>query len=165
MCIKKLSCLGGENHYPKKRRKEKNCTGSYNHFPRQLRRRSHFGFSQRIEDSIIGYQERVAVLTRIRLLMTVDSPAAKLVHTRRALSSTVIKSHQETVSGQACNPPDPHWYFSFTFGGGVLRYPVPKRLLFLNYCGEWFFTACVVFPFTFSQSLARYFKANYYVSS
>ena len=32
---------------------------------------------------------------------------AKLVHTRRALSSTVINSHQEPVSGQACNPPDP----------------------------------------------------------
>ena len=34
--------------------------------------------------------------------------AAKLVHTRRALSSTVINSPQEPVSGQACNPPDPH---------------------------------------------------------
>jgi len=36
--------------------------------------------------------------------------AAKLVHTRRALSSTVINSHQEPVSGKACNPPDPHWF-------------------------------------------------------
>jgi len=34
--------------------------------------------------------------------------AAKLVHTRRALSSTVINSHQKPDSGQACNPPDPH---------------------------------------------------------
>jgi hypothetical protein len=35
--------------------------------------------------------------------------AAKLVHyTRRALSNTVINSHQEPVSGQACNPLDPH---------------------------------------------------------
>jgi len=34
--------------------------------------------------------------------------AAKLVHTRHALSSTVINSHQEPVSGQACNPLDPH---------------------------------------------------------
>jgi hypothetical protein len=34
--------------------------------------------------------------------------AAKLVHTRRALSSTVINSHLEPVSGQACNPLDPH---------------------------------------------------------
>jgi len=34
--------------------------------------------------------------------------AAKLVHTGRALSSTVIDSHQEKVSDQACNPPDPH---------------------------------------------------------
>jgi hypothetical protein len=33
---------------------------------------------------------------------------AKLVHTRRALSSTVINSHQEPVSGQACIPLDPH---------------------------------------------------------
>jgi hypothetical protein len=23
----------------------------------------------------------------------------------------VINSHQEPVSGQACNPPDPHWFF------------------------------------------------------
>jgi len=28
-------------------------------------------------------------------------------------------------------------------------YPVPKWLLFLNFCGEWFFTACVVFLFLF----------------
>ena len=41
--------------------------------------------------------------------------AAKLVHTRRALSSTVINSHQEPVSGQTCNPPDPHWFFPFFF--------------------------------------------------
>jgi hypothetical protein len=34
--------------------------------------------------------------------------AAKLVHTRRALSSIVINSHQEPVSGQARNTPDPH---------------------------------------------------------
>jgi len=34
--------------------------------------------------------------------------AAKVVHTRRALSSTVINSHQEPVSGLACNPLDPH---------------------------------------------------------
>ena len=34
--------------------------------------------------------------------------AAKLVNTKCALSSTVINSYQETVSGQACNRPDPH---------------------------------------------------------
>jgi hypothetical protein len=34
--------------------------------------------------------------------------AGKLVHTRRTLSGTIIYSHQETVSDQACNPPDPH---------------------------------------------------------
>ena len=58
--------------------------------------------------------------------------AAKLVHTRRALSSTVIDSHQEPVSGQACNPPDPHWFFLPFHGGGALRYSVPKWLLFLK---------------------------------
>jgi len=40
--------------------------------------------------------------------------AANLVHTRRALSNAVINSHQEPVSGQACNPLDPHW-FPFLF--------------------------------------------------
>jgi hypothetical protein len=34
--------------------------------------------------------------------------AAKLAHNRRALSSTVINSHQKPVSGQACNPLNPH---------------------------------------------------------
>jgi len=34
--------------------------------------------------------------------------AAKLVNTRHALSSTVIDPHQETVTGQAYNPPDLH---------------------------------------------------------
>ena len=58
--------------------------------------------------------------------------AAKVVHTRRALSSTVINSHQEPVSGQACDPLDPH-YISFSFcGGGALQYLVPKWLLYLN---------------------------------
>ena len=37
--------------------------------------------------------------------------AAKLVHTRHALSSTVINSHQKTASGEACNPPDPQFLF------------------------------------------------------
>jgi len=64
--------------------------------------------------------------------------AAKLVHTRRALSSTIINSHQEPVSGQACNPLDPHCFFFPFCVGGALRYSVPKWLLFLNYCGEWF---------------------------
>jgi len=51
-----------------------------------------------------------------------------------ALSRTIINSHQETVSGQACNPPDPHWSFFLPIGGGVLQYPVLPRwwLLFLN---------------------------------
>ena len=59
--------------------------------------------------------------------------AAKIVHTRRALSSTVINSHQEPVSGQACNPPDINrspLVFPFR-GGGASQYLVPKWLLFL----------------------------------
>jgi hypothetical protein len=64
--------------------------------------------------------------------------AAQLVHTRRALSSTVIKSHQEPVSGQARNPRDPLLVFFFSFDGGALRYPVPNWLLFLNKSGVFF---------------------------
>jgi len=41
--------------------------------------------------------------------------AAKFVHTRRALSSTITNFHQETVSGQACNPFVPRWSFSYSF--------------------------------------------------
>jgi len=58
--------------------------------------------------------------------------AAKLVRTRRALSSAVINSHQEPVSGQACNPLDTHLFFLSFRGGGALRCLVPKWLLFLN---------------------------------
>jgi hypothetical protein len=56
----------------------------------------------------------------------------KICHTRCALSNTITNSHQETVSGQACNPPGPHMSFSFYIVKGVLRYPVPKWLSFLN---------------------------------
>jgi len=38
-------------------------------------------------------------------------------------------------------------------GGGVIRYPVPKWLHFLDQCGEWFFTASVFFSF-FSYHVA-----------
>jgi hypothetical protein len=64
--------------------------------------------------------------------------AAKLVHTKRALSIIVINSHQEPVSGQACNPPDPHSSFLSLRGGGALRYLVPKWLLFLIKVGSGF---------------------------
>jgi len=75
--------------------------------------------------------------------------AAKLVHTRRALSSTVINSHQEPVSGQACNPPDPHYFFlsfswwrSFTvLGTKVAPFPYLMRGVA--------FTAYVFFLFFF----------------
>jgi hypothetical protein len=59
--------------------------------------------------------------------------AAKLVHTRRALSSTVINS-----SGAGFRPSlQPSIlipiYFSFPYRGrGALRYSIPKWLLFLN---------------------------------
>ena len=75
--------------------------------------------------------------------------AARLVHTRRALSSTVINSHQEPVSGQACNPPDPHLFFtsfsrwrSFTVLGTKVA-PVPYLMWGV------IFTAYVVFLFLF----------------
>ena len=63
--------------------------------------------------------------------------AAKLVHTRRALSGTVIDSHQEPVSGQTCKPPDPRGPLIIPFLFAVeelygLWYSVPKWLLFLN---------------------------------
>ena len=75
--------------------------------------------------------------------------AAKLVHTRRALSSTVINTHQEPVSGQACNPLDPHWFFLPFRGGGALRYLVPKWLLSLHYCGDGFHCLRSFFFFSF----------------
>ena len=62
--------------------------------------------------------------------------AANLVHTRRALSSTVINSHQEPVSGQACNPLDPHWCFFTT------RHQSGSFSLINVGSG---FTACIVF--------------------
>ena len=68
------------------------------------------------------------LLPSFMLILSITLPNSS----RRVLSSTIINSHQETVSGQACNPPDPHWNFPFFFGGGVLWYPVPKWLLFLN---------------------------------
>jgi len=40
------------------------------------------------------------------------------------------RSHQETGSGQACSPPDPHCSLFLSLGGGVLWYPVPNWLLF-----------------------------------
>ena len=36
--------------------------------------------------------------------------AAKLVYIRHALSSIIINSNQEPVSGQACNPTNPLWF-------------------------------------------------------
>jgi len=49
-----------------------------------------------------------------------------------ALLSTLIRRRF-----QVCIPPDPHWSYFFPIGGGVLRYSIPKWLLFLNKCGAW----------------------------
>jgi len=58
-------------------------------------------------------------LLRERCLFTA---LLKFVHTGRALSRTITNSHQETDSGQARNPPDPHWCFLLLFCGvGALR--------------------------------------------
>ena len=56
----------------------------------------------------LGLNSRRVKKLASKLLVQSVNFAAKLVHTRRALSSTVIDSHQEPVSGQACNPLDPH---------------------------------------------------------
>ena len=91
--------------------------------------------------------KRVASRTNLRTF------AAKLVHTGRALFSAITNSHQEPVSGQACDPPDPFSlniliayslhslvipiaYFSLFIGEGVLRYPAGKWLLSLDCCRE-----------------------------
>lgn len=39
--------------------------------------------------------------------------AAKFVRTKRKLSSTIISSYQEPVSGQVCNPPVPRIFLLF----------------------------------------------------
>jgi len=59
----------------------------------------------------LGLDSQRAKKLASKLHMHSVKHTAKLVHTRRALSSTVINFHQEPVSGQACNPPDPHWLF------------------------------------------------------
>ena len=63
------------------------------------------------------------VTTRCYTLCSFCQLPAKLVHIRRALSSTTINSHQETVSGQACKPPDPHRYISFFFSCSMILHP------------------------------------------
>ena len=75
--------------------------------------------------------------------------AAKLVQTRCALSSAIINSLQEPVSGQACNPLDPHLFFlsfsrwkSFTVLGTKVA-PFPYLMWGMV------FTACVVYSFLF----------------
>ena len=90
--------------------------------------------------------QRVNKLASKLHILSVDY-AAKLVYNRRAHSSTVINSHQEPVSGQACNPLDPHWFFisfsrrrSFTVLG-------TKVALFPYFMWGVVFTACVVFLF------------------
>jgi len=83
------------------------------------------------------FSQRVKKLLASKLHVHSVNFAAKLVHTSCALSSTDINSHQEPVSGQACNPLDPHdfWFFFSFSRWGALRYLVPKWLLSLN-CGE-----------------------------
>jgi len=61
--------------------------------------------------------------------------AVKSVKTRHALSNTYINCHQKPVSGQACNPPDPHLSF-FVFFGGFVQYPVSKWLKVKVYAGK-----------------------------
>jgi hypothetical protein len=47
-------------------------------------------------------------------------------------SSIVTNSHQEAVSGRACNPPDLHWFSTSSLVGEFYRYSEPKWLLLLH---------------------------------
>jgi hypothetical protein len=65
--------------------------------------------------------------------------AAKLDHTGRVLSSTIINSHHEPVSGQACNPLDPHWYLFLVEKFNGTQYQSGSFSLFDVGCGFIFF--------------------------
>ena len=87
--------------------------------------------------------------------------AAKLVHTRLALSRTIINSHQEPLSGQACNPLDPHWFSlpfsrwrSFTVLGTKVA-PFPWLMWGVV------FTACVVLFSCLGQSTLQLFAQKH----
>ena len=86
---------------------------------------------------VVIFKELRNSLPSFMFILSITLPILSI---RSVLSSIFINSHQETFSGQACNPPDPHWSFFFSIGGGVLRYLVPKWLLFLNLCGGCFFS-------------------------
>jgi hypothetical protein len=73
--------------------------------------------------------------------------AAKLVHTRRALSSTIANSHQEPVSGQACNPLDPHWFFLSLLRWRSCTVLGTKVAPFFYLMWGVAFAACVAFSF------------------
>jgi len=62
-----------------------------------------------------------------------------------ALLSTLIRRRFQVKSAALLIPIDP-----CIFLWRVLRYPIPKWLLILDYYGEWFFTACLVFSFSSS---------------
>ena len=63
----------------------------------------------------LGFDSQRVRKLPYKLLVHFVNFAAKLVHTRRAISSNVINSNQEPVSGQACNPPIPiDFFFLFT---------------------------------------------------
>jgi hypothetical protein len=66
------------------------------------------------------------------------------------LLSTLIRSPSQAKPAILLIPID----FSFPIcGGGALRYSVPKWLLFLNQCGEWFSLRVFFFSFLFSSCL------------
>jgi len=80
-----------------------------------------------------------------RMYMVLDNPT-NLAYAQGTWSSEEPKSiwpymyYYQLSSGDGLkSSPQPSWsslIFYFPFGGGVLRYPVPKWLLFLNYCGS-----------------------------
>jgi hypothetical protein len=57
---------------------------------------------------ILNSQRVKKLALSFMFILSSTLPNLSSQHTRRALSSTTINTHQETVSGQACNPPDPY---------------------------------------------------------
>ena len=69
------------------------------------------------------------------------------------LLSTLIRSRFQAKPATLLIPIE----FSFPFrGGGALRYSVPKWLLFLNYCGEWYSLPAYFFFSFLLRSVANF---------
>ena len=132
---KKKNCMASE---PAGRRKG-NAQRSLQHSPRSLRYSSHHPFGcgwHHLQHTLWSLSKNwVSILKKLRSLppssmctLPVNS-AAKLVHTRRALSSTVINSHQEPFQAKPATlliPIDvsfPRWRSFTVLGTEVALFP------------------------------------------